>query len=86
MSNVSIIGTGSMAGIIGARAVEGGNTVEVIGRDAAKVEALAERIGGVAGGGIGTAPVGDIVIRAVPCRTPTPHRSCVSSATRCRAR
>jgi 8-hydroxy-5-deazaflavin:NADPH oxidoreductase len=36
MSSISIIGAGNMASAIGARAVKGGNTVEVIGRDPAK--------------------------------------------------
>jgi predicted dinucleotide-binding enzyme len=39
MSNISIIGTGNMAGVIGARAVKGDNAVEVIGRDASKAKA-----------------------------------------------
>jgi 8-hydroxy-5-deazaflavin:NADPH oxidoreductase len=67
MSNISIIGTGNMAGVIGARAVKGGNAVEVIGRDASKVKALVSAIGGGATvGTIGSAPAGDIVILAVP--------------------
>jgi len=33
MSSISIIGTGHMARILGTLAVEGGNAVEVIGRD-----------------------------------------------------
>jgi hypothetical protein len=35
-SSISIIGVGTMARILGARALAGGNTVQVIGRDAAK--------------------------------------------------
>jgi 8-hydroxy-5-deazaflavin:NADPH oxidoreductase len=67
MSKISIIGTGNMAGVIGARAVKGGNAVEVIGRDAAKAKALVRAIGGDATvGTVGTAPAGDIVILAVP--------------------
>jgi 8-hydroxy-5-deazaflavin:NADPH oxidoreductase len=67
MSSISIIGTGNMAGVIGARAVKGGNAVEVIGRDASKVKALVSAIGGGATvGTIGSAPAGDIVILAVP--------------------
>jgi predicted dinucleotide-binding enzyme len=67
MSNISIIGTGNMAGVIGARAVKGGNAVEIIGRDASKVKALVSAIGGGATvGTIGSAPAGDIVILAVP--------------------
>jgi predicted dinucleotide-binding enzyme len=67
MSNISIIGTGNMAGVIGARAVKGGNAVEVIGRDASKAKALVRAIGGDATvGTVGTAPAGDIVVLAVP--------------------
>ncbi|WP_022881933.1 NADPH-dependent F420 reductase [Gryllotalpicola ginsengisoli] len=66
MSNISIIGTGNMARTIGALAVKGGNTVEVIGRDAAKSAALAETLGGgTTVGSFGAAPAGDIVILAV---------------------
>ena len=36
MSSISIIGAGTMARILGARALAGGNTVQVIGRDPAK--------------------------------------------------
>lgn len=67
MSSVSIIGTGNMARILGSRALAGGNTVEIIGRDAAKAQALATEIGGAPTvGAIGAAPAGDIVILAVP--------------------
>ena len=66
MSNISIIGSGNMAGAIGALAIKGGNTVEVIGRDAAKSAALAEALGdGATAGTWGAAPAGDIVILAV---------------------
>ncbi len=67
MSSVSIIGLGNMAGALAARAVEGGNAVEVIGRDRAKAKDLAAALGGgVTAGTFGTAPAGDIVILAVP--------------------
>ena len=36
MSSISIIGAGTMARILGACALAGGNTVQVIGRDPAK--------------------------------------------------
>ena len=66
MSRISIIGSGNMARAIGARAVRGGNDVEVASRDAAKAEALARTLGGGATTGkFGVAPVGDIVILAV---------------------
>jgi predicted dinucleotide-binding enzyme len=66
MSDISIIGSGNMAGAIGALALEGGNTVEIVGRDAAKAAALAGALGdGATTGTWGAAPVGDIVILAV---------------------
>lgn len=67
MSSVSIIGLGNMAHAIAARAIAGGNAVEVIGRDAAKAEDLAATLGGGATvGTFGAVPVGDIVVLAVP--------------------
>jgi 8-hydroxy-5-deazaflavin:NADPH oxidoreductase len=67
MSSISIIGLGGMARAIATRAVEGGNAVEVIGRDAAKAEELAAELGGgAAAGAFGATPAGDIVISAVP--------------------
>jgi predicted dinucleotide-binding enzyme len=66
MSDVSIIGSGNMAGAIGALALKGGNAVEIVGRDAAKAEALAQTLGdGATTGTWGAAPGGDIVILAV---------------------
>ena len=66
MSNISIIGTGNMARTIGARAVAGGNTVKVMGRDQSKATDLAKALGGAATTGEwGTAPAGDIVIVAL---------------------
>ena len=73
MSSISIIGLGGMARAIGARAVEGGNAVEVIGRDPAKAKDLAAALGGGATAGtFGTAPAGDIVILAVPYTAAVP--------------
>lgn len=67
MSSISIIGLGTMARAIGARAVASGHTVEVIGRDAARAAGLAKDLGGGAvAGTFGGVPVGDIVILAVP--------------------
>jgi predicted dinucleotide-binding enzyme len=67
MSSISVIGLGAMARAMGARAVEGGHDVEVIGRDAAKAKELAAALGsGATAGTFGTAPAGDIVILAVP--------------------
>ena len=66
MSSISIIGVGNMASAIGALAIKGGNTVEVIGRDSAKATALARALGGGATVGTwGATPAGDIVILAV---------------------
>ena len=66
MSDVSIIGSGNMAGAIGALALKGGNAVEIVGRDAAKAAALARALGdGATAGTWGAAPSGDIVILAV---------------------
>ncbi|TDD83065.1 NADP oxidoreductase [Actinomadura darangshiensis] len=66
MSSISIIGTGNMARTIGARAVAGGNTVEVMGRDHDKAADLAKALGGGATTGEwGAVPAGDIVIVAL---------------------
>jgi 8-hydroxy-5-deazaflavin:NADPH oxidoreductase len=66
MSSVSIIGSGNMTSAIGGLALEGGNAVEVIGRDAAKSEALARELGdGATVGAWGAAPAGDVVVLAV---------------------
>src|SRR5690349_4376717 len=67
MSNVSFIGIGGMARAIATRAVAGGNSVELLGRDAAKATALAAELGGGATVGTsGAIPAGDIVVLAVP--------------------
>ena len=66
MSSISIIGTGNMARTIGTLAVNGANTVEVIGRDPAKAAALAGALGGGSTTAeLGAVPAGDIVIVAV---------------------
>jgi len=76
MSSISFIGLGGMARAIAARAVEGGNAVEVIGRDQAKAKDLAAALGGDATAGtFGTAPAGDIVILAVPYASAVPTGS-----------
>jgi 8-hydroxy-5-deazaflavin:NADPH oxidoreductase len=66
MSSISIIGLGNMASALADRALAGGNTVELIGRDAAKANELAGSLGGATVGAAGTAPAGDMVILAVP--------------------
>jgi predicted dinucleotide-binding enzyme len=64
--SISIIGSGNMARGIGTLALRGGNTVEIIGRDAGKAAALARQLGdGATTGTWGAMPVGDIVILAV---------------------
>lgn len=66
MTTISIIGTGNMAAAIGTRAAAHGYTVEILGRDAAKAEALAARIGhGATTAEYGSTPAGDIVIVAI---------------------
>ena len=66
MSSISIIGTGNMASTIGALAVAGGNTVEVIGREQSKAADLAKALGGsTTTGEFGAVPAGDIVIVAL---------------------
>jgi predicted dinucleotide-binding enzyme len=66
MSSISIIGLGNMAGALADRAVAGGNTVEIIGRDPVKAKEFAAALGGATVRTAGTAPAGDIVILAVP--------------------
>lgn len=66
MSSISIVGLGNMARTLATRALEGGNTVELIGRDPAKAADLARAFGtGVTTQAMGAAPTGDIVILAV---------------------
>jgi predicted dinucleotide-binding enzyme len=73
MSSISIIGLGNMASVLAARALAGGNTVEVIGRDAAKAKDLAASLGdGATAGTFGTPPAGDIVMLAVPYASAVP--------------
>jgi predicted dinucleotide-binding enzyme len=66
MSTISIIGSGNMAATIGTRAAKHGHTIEVMSRDPAKAQALADQIGhGATVGTFGAPPAGDIVIVAV---------------------
>lgn len=66
MGIISIIGSGNMATAIGTRAATHGHTVEFLGRDTAKAQALADQIGDRAQvGTFGARPLGDIVIIAV---------------------
>jgi predicted dinucleotide-binding enzyme len=67
MSSISIIGVGGMANALAGRALAGGHAVEVIGRDRAKAEELAARLGdGATAGTFGATPAGDLVVLAVP--------------------
>jgi predicted dinucleotide-binding enzyme len=67
MTIISIIGSGNMAGTIGARAAKHGHTIELMSRNTAKAQALADRIGnGATVGTYGARPAGDVVIVAVP--------------------
>lgn len=73
MSSISFIGLGGMAHAIAARAVSGGHSVELIGRDPAKAKSLAAELGGGATAGtFGTVPAGDIVVLAVPYTSAVP--------------
>ncbi len=66
MNTITIIGTGNMARALGTLAVQGGNTVEIMGRDQSKVEALATSLGdGATAGKWGAIPAGDLVITAL---------------------
>jgi predicted dinucleotide-binding enzyme len=66
MTTISIIGSGNMATAIGTRAAQHGHTVELMSREAAKAQALADQIGhGATVGTYGERPAGDIVFLAV---------------------
>ena len=66
MTTISIIGSGNMAAAIGTRAVQHGHTIELLGRDTDKSQALADQIGeGASVGAFGAVPTGEIVIVAV---------------------
>ena len=66
MSSISIIGSGNMATAIGTRAAKHGHTIELMSRNTAKAQALADQIGNAATvGTFGATPTGDIVIVAV---------------------
>ena len=66
MTTISIIGSGNMAAAIGTRATKHGHTIEIMSRNTAKAQALADQIGnGATVGTFGATPAGDIVIVAV---------------------
>jgi 8-hydroxy-5-deazaflavin:NADPH oxidoreductase len=67
MSTISIIGSGGMAAAIAGRIAKAGHTVEVVSRDPAKAQALADKLAaGATTGTYGAVPAGDIIILAVP--------------------
>ena len=62
MTTISIIGSGNMATAIGTRAAQHGHTIELMSRNTAKAQALADQIGnGATVGTFGARPAGDIV-------------------------
>jgi predicted dinucleotide-binding enzyme len=66
MTTISIIGSGNMATAIGTRAAKHGHTIEIMSRNAAKAQALADQVGnGATVAAFGGRPAGDIVIVAV---------------------
>lgn len=67
MSTISIIGSGGMAAAVGGRIAKAGHTVEVVSRDPAKAQVLADTLAsGAITGAYGATPAGEIVILAVP--------------------
>jgi predicted dinucleotide-binding enzyme len=66
MTTISIIGSGNMATTIGTRAAKHGHTIEIMSRNTAKAQSVADKIGkGATVGTFGATPLGDIVIMAV---------------------
>src|ERR1022692_1923933 len=66
MTTISIIGSGNMATPIRTRAAKHGHPSDLMSRDPAKAQALADQIGhGATVGTFGAPPAGDIVIVAV---------------------
>jgi predicted dinucleotide-binding enzyme len=66
MATISIIGSGNMATAIGTRAANHGHTIEIMSRNTAKAQSVADQIGnGATVGTYGAKPAGDIVIVAI---------------------
>ena len=66
MTTITIIGSGNMATAIGTRAAKHGHTIEIMSRNTAKAQGLADQIGnGATAGTYGATPAGDIVVLAV---------------------
>jgi len=72
MTSISILGSGKMARGIGARAVAGGNKLQILDLDAQNAAALATELGGAASGTIGEPLLGDIVVLALPYKAVQP--------------
>jgi hypothetical protein len=82
MTTISIIGSGNMATAFGTRAARRGHTVELISRDSAKAQVLADQIGhGATVGAFGATPAGDI--SHWPTSMPTVGRNCPSVVPHC---
>ena len=64
--DITIIGTGNMAGGIATRALAGGHTVTVLGHGPDDAPALAETLDGDVGTGVVGDPLHDIVVLAIP--------------------
>src|SRR5919201_6882951 len=65
--DITIIGTGNMARGIATRALAGGHSVTLLGREAGKAQALAgELSGAVRSGAVGDPIAGAVVVLAVP--------------------
>jgi predicted dinucleotide-binding enzyme len=63
MANITVIGAGNMGAAIAGIALAGGNSVQVLARDAEKVAAAAPQ---VAAGVVGDALTGDLIVLALP--------------------
>ncbi|QAY59624.1 diguanylate cyclase [Microbacterium protaetiae] len=65
MASISVIGTGNMGSAIAGIAAKGGAGVQIVARDIAKAQQLAEQVGGTAAT-FGEALSGDVVVLALP--------------------
>lgn len=77
MADVTIIGAGNMGSAIAAVAVAGGNTVQILARDAEKAAAANEK---ARAGVVGDAITGDIVVLALPYGAVAPVLDAYSGA------
>lgn len=66
MTDITIIGSGNMAGAIGARAVASGRAVQILDRTPGNAAKLAAELGGgTTSGGLSEVPDGEIVVLAL---------------------